>query len=189
MKTADERGKPLLRFRPDGSFRVLMISDFHGKPDYTPKLIWAIETMVEYAKPDFVMLGGDQLCGITPDILKSYLTDVTAPMTRRGIPWAHVFGNHDGEEPMSKAEQEPVYEAFPLCLSSAGPADISGVGNYCLPVYARDGDHVAYHLYALDSHTNVHDFTRNLESSYRGVLIHEIIVPAGSDIHIVSGPD
>jgi len=163
MKTMDERGKPVLRFRPDGSFRVLMISDFHGKPDYNPMLTRAIETMVDYAKPDFVMLGGDQLCGITPEILKSYLSDVTEPMNRRGIPWAHVFGNHDGEEPMSKAEQEPVYEAFPLCLSSAGPADISGVGNYCLPVYARDGEHVAYHLYALDSHTNVHDFTRRFD--------------------------
>ena len=26
--------KPVLRFRPDGHFRVLMMSDFHGKPDF-----------------------------------------------------------------------------------------------------------------------------------------------------------
>ncbi len=160
MKTADGMGKPVLRFREDGGFRILMISDFHGKPDYNPKLTWAIETLVEYAKPDFVMLGGDQLCGITPEILRSYLADVTEPMTRRGIPWAHVFGNHDAEEPMSKEEQEPVYESFPLCLSSAGPEEISGVGNYCLPVYGKEVGAPLYHLYALDSHSEIRDYVK-----------------------------
>lgn len=158
MKTQDDRGKPVLRFRGDGGFRILMISDFHGKPDYNPKLTWAIDLLVDHAKPDFVMLGGDQLVGITPELLHSYLADVTEPMNRRGIPWAHIFGNHDAEQPMTKEEQEPVYEAFPLCLSDAGPAELSGVGNYCLPVYAKDGDEVRYSFYALDSHAEVRDY-------------------------------
>jgi hypothetical protein len=158
MRTADDRGKPVLRFGPDGSFRILMISDFHGKPDYNPKLTWAIETMVAHAEPDFVMIGGDQLCGTVPEELRSYLADVTEPMTRRGIPWAHVFGNHDAEQPMTKEDQEPVYESFPLCLSDAGPGDLSGVGNYCLPVYGRGSDEAAYHLYALDSHAETRDY-------------------------------
>ena len=56
--------KPVLRFHPDGHFRILMISDFHGKPDFNPKLTAGIEALVAHTEPDFVMVGGDQLCGI-----------------------------------------------------------------------------------------------------------------------------
>ena len=150
--------KPILRFRPDGHFRVLMMSDFHGKPDFNPKLLLGIEAMVDYAKPDFVMLGGDQLCGITPEILHDFLEAVMEPVHRRGIPWAHVYGNHDPEDRMTKTEMEAVYESFPLCLSQAGPEEVSGVGNYCLPVLSSRDDTPAWHLWALDSHSEVRDY-------------------------------
>ena len=150
--------KPVLRFRPDGHFRVLMMSDFHGKPDFNPKLTRGIEALVEYARPDFVMLGGDQLCGITPEILHDFLTRVMEPVQKRGIPWAHVYGNHDPEDRMTKEEMEAVYESFPLCLSQSGPEEVSGVGNYCLPVLSSHDDTPAWHLWALDSHSEVRDY-------------------------------
>ncbi len=150
--------KPVLRFRKDGRFRILMMSDFHGKPDFNPKLTAGIEALVAHAEPDFVMLGGDQLCGIDPETLRTFLGRVMEPVQRRGIPWAHVYGNHDAEQPMTKEEMQPVYETFPLCLSEAGPEDISGVGNYCLTVLAADSDEPAYHLWALDSHSEVRDY-------------------------------
>ena len=154
----DKNSRPILRFHENGTFRILMISDFHGKPDFHPKLVAGIEALVSHTKPDFVMLGGDQLCGITPEILKTFLEAVMEPVQRRGIPWAHVYGNHDAEQPMTKEEQQPVYEQFPLCLSEAGPADITGVGNYCLPILHHDGDSPAYHLWALDSNREISDY-------------------------------
>ena len=155
---AKTTGKPVLRFRPDGHFRILMISDFHGKPDFNPKLTAGIEALVSEAEPDFVMLGGDQLCGIDPETLHDFLERAMEPVQRRGIPWAHVYGNHDAEQPMTKEEMQPVYERFPLCLSEAGPEEISGVGNYCLTVYAADADIPAYHLWAMDSHREIPDY-------------------------------
>ncbi len=150
--------KPLLKFRPDGHFRILMISDFHGKPDFNPKLTAGIEALVAHTEPDFVMLGGDQLCGIDPDTLYTFLERVMEPVQRRGIPWAHVYGNHDAEQPMTKEEMQPVYERFPLCLSEAGPDELSGVGNYCLTVLSADSDKPAYHLWAMDSHREFPDY-------------------------------
>ena len=149
---------PTLRFRPDGHFRILMLSDFHGKPDYNPKLKQGIEALVNHAKPDFVMMGGDQLCGITPEILHDFLASAMEPVQKRGIPWAHVFGNHDPEQNMTKEEMEAVYESFPLCLSQAGPEDVSGVGNWCLPILSAHSDIPAYHLWAMDSHSEVRDY-------------------------------
>ena len=37
-----------LRFAENGRFRILMISDFHGKPDFNPKLTAGIEALVDY---------------------------------------------------------------------------------------------------------------------------------------------
>ncbi|MBQ7719457.1 MAG: metallophosphoesterase [Clostridia bacterium] len=152
--------KKTLRFGENGRFRVLMISDFHGRPDFNPKLTAGIEALMKYEKPDFVMLGGDQLCGTTKDELRAFLSACLEPVMSRGIPWAHVFGNHDDEQPMSKEEQEEVYESFDLCLSQAGPSDLSGVGNYRLEVLEHGGDRPMYDLYALDSHGEIRDYVK-----------------------------
>lgn len=144
---------------------MLMISDFHAGTHYNPKLKAGIEALVENTKPDLVMLGGDQSAGkcfdsFNEDTLRGYLLDVLEPIIRRGIPWAHVFGNHDQEAGMSNARQEPVYESVPLCLSSAGPEGIFGVGNYVLPVYMSKGDDVAYNIWALDSNREICDYIK-----------------------------
>jgi len=152
-----------LRFRPDGTFRILMISDFHGGTHHNPKLVRGIDALVEYAKPDLVLLGGDQAAGRCFDVfdeqtLYDYLAAVLEPIHTRGIPWAHMFGNHDREAGMSNARQQAVYERFPLCLSSAGPEEVSGIGNYCLPVLSSKGGTAAYHIWALDSGREFTDY-------------------------------
>lgn len=162
-RMADKHGRRALRFRRDGTFRILMISDFHGGTHFNPKLVWGIDALAEYAEPDLVLLGGDQAAGRCFDVfdgqtLYDYLAAVLEPVHARGIPWAHVFGNHDREAGMSNALQQAVYERFPLCLSSAGPARVSGVGNYCLPVLSSGSDTAAYHIWALDSGREITDY-------------------------------
>ena len=155
--------KQVLRFHPDGHFRILMVSDFHGGTNHNPKLTKSLEALVAHANPDLVLIGGDTVAGgmfdaINEATLYQYLSEVLAPVYTRGIPWAHVYGNHDGESGMSNAEQQPVFERIPLCLSKAGPDEISGVGNYVLPVYAHNKDKIKYHIFALDSHREHTDY-------------------------------
>ena len=156
-----------LRFNPDGKFRILMISDLHARgrktPDeqgrlYSQKMVDAIEALVAETKPDFVMLGGDQCIGYDEAYMRMALSDILEPLHKRGIPWGHVHGNHDNEERMTTAEQEPIYESYPLCLSQAGPEDIFGIGNYVLPVYASSSNRIAYNIFALDSHRDITDY-------------------------------
>ncbi len=152
--------KKTLRFRPDGTFHVLMISDFHGHDKCSPQLKEGIDALVEHTNPDFVMLGGDQLGAITPERLHNFLAKEVDILEKRGIPWAHVYGNHDHEQRMSVEEQEPVYEVFPCCLSQRGPEDIHGVGNYVLPVLSSDGSRIAFNIWALDSLCEFTDYQK-----------------------------
>ena len=157
--------KPTLHFRKDGTFRILMVSDIHGGVGYNRKqTVEALQALVDTAKPDLVFFGGDTAGpGVihieTADQLRDMLTGLAAPMENAGIPWAHVFGNHDDNYGLSNAEAETVYESFPHCISEAGPEEIDGVGNYVLPVY--DGEKIAWNLWALDSHSGMSEFRRD----------------------------
>ena len=53
--------KNVLRFGENGTFKILMISDFHGGPKYNPKLKTGIEALICYANPNLVLIGGDQV--------------------------------------------------------------------------------------------------------------------------------
>ncbi len=147
--------KPVLRFHEDGKFRVLMISDFHALPkqgDINPKLIAGINALMEETAPDLVVVGGDQcLNRDTFDEVKHFMGRVMEPVIRRNIPWCAVFGNHDREMGLDLEEEMKVYESLPGYVGEAGPEDISGVGNFVVPILSSKGDDVAYHVWGLDS--------------------------------------
>jgi hypothetical protein len=112
-----------LRAREDGSFRIVQISDTHmvtgvgsckdaidadGRPlpesEADPLTVRFMEAILEVEKPDLVVLTGDQL---HHDILDSQtaLFKVVAPIIKRSIPWAAVFGNHDSEGDFSLSRE------------------------------------------------------------------------------------
>ena len=154
--------RPTLRFREDGSFKILMISDFHAGPVCSAKTTEGIEALMEATAPDFVMIGGDQcLRGTTKEALAAYMGRIIEPILRRGTPWAAVFGNHDRETDHPPELEQAAYETLPGCLSVSGPAGVSGVGNYRLPVLASHGDETAFHIWGLDSFAEVRDFISN----------------------------
>ena len=160
-----------LAFREDGTFHILMMSDFHGHDRSGPQLKEGIDALVEAAGPDLVLLGGDQLGAESPERLHNYLRHTLSILEERGIPWAHVFGNHDREQPMSLEEQEKVYEEFPLCLTKAGPEDVNGVGNYVLPVLSSDRRKIAWCVWGMDSFREYPDYQKAFgRPEYRYIL-------------------
>ncbi|MBE6998954.1 MAG: hypothetical protein E7428_02070 [Ruminococcaceae bacterium] len=161
--------KQPLRFREDGRFKILMVSDIHGGVGYAAKkTIAALDALVHEATPDLVLLGGD-IAGpgvvhiSTAEELRHMLDGLTAPMERAGIPWAHVYGNHDDNFGLSNAEAQKVYESYPFCVSKAGPREISGVGNYVLPVYDVQGKEILFNVFGFDSHRGMDDFCEDYD--------------------------
>lgn len=155
----NECGKPRLRFSSDGVFRMLMMSDIQESADYDPRSLVSVRKLLDRANPDFVMLGGDNCCGHlikNTDDLRRFLDIFAGEIEKRGIPWAHVFGNHDHDSPCGALEQQKVYESFPLCLS--GHTDgIHGTTNFVLPVCGHSDDRVRFHIWGLDTNNSVEE--------------------------------
>lgn len=145
--------KKTLRFRPDGSFRILMVSDIQDKAAYDPRTLRGLHAMIEQTNPDLVIWGGDNVDGRylkTYDELRDYLHVFTAPMEQRGIPWMHVYGNHDYDVDVDIATQHALYCAYPHCISGTN-AGIPGMSNYAVPILAHEGDATAFCIYAFDT--------------------------------------
>lgn len=147
--------KHKLCFREDGSFKVLTLGDIQYRliSEEQKALIKAI---IDREDPDLVIFTGDN-CRYKYDHpdnseFTQYVSDMVGYIEEKEIPWCHVFGNHDAEDTnLSKERQQAVYESFEYCVSSSGPEDINGIGNYVLPVYSSDGKEIRSAVWCLDS--------------------------------------
>ncbi len=162
---------PVLRVNKDGKFKILQVSDLHlstglgvcrdaeppthngGKCDADPRTLDFIGLVLDSEKPDLVVLSGDQINGETAPDAQSALFKFAELFIRRSIPYALIFGNHDDEGSLSRPALMQLVQSLPLSLSSSGPPDIDGVGNYHLEILARGtSSHSAMTLYLLDTH-------------------------------------
>ena len=156
----------------------MQITDIHlGEDEFTDwgpeqdRKTWALlDEMFDYEDPDLIVLGGDQLtannclgnCTEYYKILGRFLS-------RHGVPWATVMGNHDDmdfELPDGSGATIPhsytrrdllrVDQSFPLSLSGSSPSGLTGATNYVLDVLSPaggDGDESepALQIFFLDS--------------------------------------
>lgn len=177
---------PSLTFQKDGRFKIMQISDLHfsasggecqsanGVPSCeklgadTVTMEWLTKAILE-AKPDLIVLGGDQLLGSgnTFDTI-STLTKIGHFFADIKIPWTAVFGNHDADKSLAIEEQMYLLKHMPYFIGRAGPGvpgfdeenlppvetlSDMGVGNYVLKVNASESDPTQLlSLYFLDSH-------------------------------------
>jgi predicted phosphodiesterase len=146
-----------LTFRPDGTFRVLMMSDLQESASYDPRSLRSVEALLDECEPDLVILGGDNCYGPAirdEEDLKTFLDIFTAPMESRRIPWAHVYGNHDHDVHLPIERQQELYEAYPMCISGHTGDGVHGKSNFVLPVYSRDGK-LTLAVWGLDTNHHV----------------------------------
>ena len=182
----------MLRFNKNGKFRVLMVSDMHLgvnpklQEDYNYKVTRGLNALLESCEPDFVMFGGDQcLTFDNAEDSKNKFEEVIEPVLKRKIPWGVVFGNHDRETGLDLVtEMNQVYRRIDGCLAECGPEDISGTGNYCIPVYASDSDKIKYNLFAIDSQHRVKDLIEkfNLAEDTEFVLPNHLVDGSGDGV-------
>ena len=158
-----------LRFRPDGTFRVLMMSDLQESAQYDPRSLRSVEVLLDECQPDLVILGGDNCYG--PEIggeqnLIDFLNIFIAPLEQRGIPWAHVYGNHDHDVSVPAARQQELYESFSTCISGHTGDDVHGKSNFVLPVY-NSKDEIALAVWGLDTNHCVDELDGLIGGSMR----------------------
>jgi hypothetical protein len=122
-----------------------------------------------------VLWDGDNIVE-SPDenSLKKVLTDMAEPMEKRGIPWAHVFGNHDEECCFDRRRQQKVYESFPHNISKSAKG-IHGVGNHMLPVYSAEGDKIKFAVWGIDSNDYIHTQKDLYEGLEKDAVLPKVI--------------
>lgn len=137
----------------NGKFKVLILADVHANGTLTDDVKNNIEKLVNQEKPNLVIFTGDNTICNTANKVKESLNSMVELIEKLEIPWCHVYGNHDDESGVSKEVQQKIYESFKYCVSKRGDTNISGVGNYVLPVYKHNSEEIASLVWCLDSGT------------------------------------
>ncbi len=147
---AQLESKKKLVFGENGQFKALVVADVHAVGTLPENVQTNIRTLVDRENPDLVIFTGDNTICSNEEQLRAALDSMVGYIEDKQIAWCHVYGNHDHEGGMSKEEMQPIFESYDYCVSKWGDTAISGVGNYVLPVYKRDGE-IGSLVWCLDS--------------------------------------
>ena len=109
----------MLKFRADGSFRILQINDFQDNETADPRSVAFLDAILDKYRPDLAVLVGDQLSPdalMTEQQMKAALKNELQPLEERGIPFLYTFGNHDHDQDASldRAGQAALYDAYAM---------------------------------------------------------------------------
>lgn len=142
--------KKELKFRQDGTFKILQFTDVHWVDGCEADLRTSelMKKILEEETPDLVVFTGDTVYGSHNETV---LRRAVQPVNGAEIPWAAVFGNHDAEVGAPKEALLRVQQESPLCLTEAGAPEVSGLGNYNLLIIGAASGRPAWNLYFFDS--------------------------------------
>lgn len=149
-----------LQFSKEGKLKIAVFSDVQSTQFVSGTMMDCLNAVLDTESPDLVVFLGDQIEGKSPYIhigdseahVKQVIKTVVAPVVERNIPFAVVFGNHDGQDSgVSKETQMAYYRSFPGCLAEDEGDALPGCGTYHLMVASSDGKRTALNLYFIDS--------------------------------------
>ncbi|OMP07933.1 hypothetical protein COLO4_06922 [Corchorus olitorius] len=160
-----------LRFRHDGTFKILQVADMHFGtglltrcrdvlPSHFPycsdlNTTRFLQNMIQLENPDFIAFTGDNIFGSSTGDAAESLLQAFGPVIHSGIPWAAVLGNHDQESTMTREELMSFISLMDYSVSQINPPSedlvdvnggmmhIDGFGNYNLSVYGAPGSPLA----------------------------------------------
>jgi len=181
-----------LRFGADGKFRILHLTDIHEVPlppedkdneNHAEERAKSRQTMnvirscIKLAKPDLVVLGGDNISGFpkgcTYEHMRATIKRIVAPVAERNIPLAVIFGNHDsemlGDFPFTHREiQLAVFAEYDNLRTTMNDEDIFGCASCSLPILRSDSDSVAWNIWCAESNDYIRqpDYIRPIDLGY-----------------------
>lgn len=146
-----------LRFHADGTFKIVQLTDIHVKSERpeTAAELERIDEVIRLEKPDLVVITGDMAFSRPAG---NALRMVMERVSKHGVPFCTVWGNHDAEFDLTKGEMYDLIRSFPGCVMP----DRGGVDSpdYALEILSSDGKKPAAVLYLIDSNDSVFDADR-----------------------------
>ena len=111
-----------MKFREDGTFHILQFADIQEIPDVSEDTLRLMNAALERARPDLVVLSGDQLKGADRrfsekgERAEETIRRIMKPVTDRKIPFAVTFGDQDRGCGLPNEEQMEIYRSLPGCV-------------------------------------------------------------------------
>lgn len=137
-----------LRFRPDGTFRILQFTDLHLQlfhPDQVADVFTRMDSLVRQSDPDLIAVTGDLLYSSPADSLMQLIVGRLDSYAR---PWAIVYGNHDHEHGLTLAQLSPIITSGKHSINTLNAEGT--LADFEIPVYNRRSP--AFYFFFLDSH-------------------------------------
>ncbi len=145
--------KQELKFSQDGRFKIVQFTDTHlcasseHRLGEAEKTFARITGMIKAEKPDLLVFTGDVVTDEPAKVMWDRLVDT---LNMYNVPFAVMFGNHDPEPELSKAEMSEIITSSPLNVNKLNKAgELADIG---IPVMDSDGKKPASVLYCMDSH-------------------------------------
>ena len=143
-QSSAEENSNIIGFGENQQLKILIVADTQDTENPQEAMLTLLNTSLDTAKPDLVVLLGDMIHGPSVhgiDNVKKAIDAIVTPIVERKIPFALVFGNHDEECGISNEEQLKIYQSYPGCLATEGK-ELPGCGNYYFvvenPIYPEN---------------------------------------------------
>ncbi len=158
-----------IRFRPSGKLIVMQVSDPQDMKYVRKAMVKMLDNAYDKIKPDLVLFTGDNILGnhlldarfgnrqiasgkaATLKVMKESIHHICAPLEKRKIPFAMIYGNHDDMNAVSKDEQAEIYRSYSMCLPMNTRNGKVDCDTYNIPVYSYEGDKPVFNMWMLDS--------------------------------------
>lgn len=143
-----------MRFRNDGSFDILQITDLHKNPKDTYDDVnnVLLRRLAQTQNPDLVVITGDIAMDGTLEQIKDNIREIMTAFGDYDIPVSVVFGNHDSQTDLiSREELMAVYNSYPNSISVDEGDLLPGCGTYTIPILASGSENTAFNLWMIDS--------------------------------------
>lgn len=131
----------------NGQFRIMIVSDSQDCHTIQPDTLRLIEAGLDKISPDLVVFLGDNVAqswdGVNEQTVEQAIAAVVAPVEKRNLSFAFVFGNHDRQTGVSNARQTEFFKKHRGCLGRAG--------DYHLTVCGENSTQVLLNLFFIDS--------------------------------------
>lgn len=157
-----------VKFNSSGKLIVMQVSDPQDMKYVRKAMVRMLDNAYDLLKPDLVLFTGDNILGnhlldarfgnrqiasgkaATMQIMKESIHHICAPLEKRKIPFAMIYGNHDDMNAVSKDEQADIYRSYSMCLPMNTRNGKVDCDTYNIPVYSRDGEKLMFNLWMLD---------------------------------------
>lgn len=153
--TSVKDNRPVLRFDENGEFRILQFTDLHYvyKDSRSDIMLERMEELLDFEKPDLVVFTGDLI--YAPPADSAYL-DILSHITRRGLPFAICFGNHDDNWDKTNTELYDLVRTVPGNLFPDRGDNPSP--DYTVDILSHESDKIASLLWLFDSGTYLYEY-------------------------------